>query len=157
MLPPSQVVNEGQSSQANQWKRKFRESEMGETQGAMPLLMVIDLEVETDDGANKSVEVEARKRAKHDCMVASMEGTLAMVKKAVVRVDEDEDEDEVMRRQKEKVEGKKQVITDEDEEMRRKGEKVEGKKKVQEDDHRPGCDEKVEWGHPMQPQKLFDR
>ena len=71
---------------------------MGETQGAMPVPMVIDLEAETDDGANKSVEVEPRKRAKYDCAVVSMEGMLAMVKKAVVQVDEDEDEDEVMRR-----------------------------------------------------------
>ena len=98
VLPPSQAVNEGQSSQAIQQKRKFGESEMGETQGAMPVLMVIDLKVETDGGANKLVEVEPRKRVKHNRMVASMEGTLATVKKAVVQVDEDEDEDEVMRR-----------------------------------------------------------
>ena len=150
MLPPSQAVNEGQSSQAIQRKRKFGESETGETQGATPVPMVIDLEVETDDGANKSAEVEPRKRAKHDRAVASMEGTLARVKKAVVQVDEDEDEDKVMRRRKEKVEGKKQAITDEDEEMRRKREKVEGKKKARDDDHCPGRDEKVERGHPTQ-------
>ena len=64
----------------------------------MPALMVIDLEVETDDGVNKSVEVEPRKRAKHNCVVGSMEGMLAMVKKAVVQVDKDEDKDKVMRR-----------------------------------------------------------
>ena len=72
MLPPSQAVNEGQSSQANQRKWKFEESEMGETQGATPVPMVIDLEAETYDGANKSVEAEPRKRAKHDRVVASM-------------------------------------------------------------------------------------
>ena len=114
----------------------------------MPAPMVIDLEVETDNRANKSVEVEPRKRVKHDCMVASMEGTLAAVKKAVVQVDKDEVEAEVMRRRKEKVEGKKQAIVDEDEEMRRKREKVEGKKKVRDNNHHPGCDEKVERGHP---------
>ena len=157
MLLPSQAVNEGQSSQAIQQKWKFGESETGETQGVMPVPMVIDLEAETDDGANKSVGVEPRKRAKHDRVVASMEGTLATVKKVVVQVDEDEVEDEVMRRQKEKVEGKKWVITDEDEEMRRKREKVEGKKKAQDDDHHPGHNEKVEQGCPTQLQKPFDR
>ena len=71
---------------------------MEETQGAMPVPIVIDLEAETDDGANKSVEVEPRKRVKHDHVVASMEDTLAVVKKAVMQVDKDEDKDEVMRR-----------------------------------------------------------
>ena len=123
---------------------------MGETQGAMLVPMVIDLEVEPDDGASKSVKVEPRKRVKHDHEVASMEGMLAAVKKAVVQGDKDEDKDKVMRRQKEKVEGKKWVVTNEDEEMRGKREKVKGKKKAQDDDHWPGCDEKVEWGHPMQ-------
>ena len=146
MLPPSQVVNEGQSSQAVQQKRKFRESEMGEMQGVMPVPMVIDLEVEPDDAASKLVEVEPRKRAKHDHEMASIEGALAAVKKAVVQGDKDEDDDKVMRRWKEKVEGKKWAVTNKDEEMRRKREKVEGKKKVQYDDHQPGCNEKVEQG-----------
>ena len=41
--------------------------------------------------------------------------------------------------------------------MRRKREKVEGKKKARDDDHCPGRDEKVERGHPTQPQKPFNR
>ena len=49
------------------------------------------------------------------------------------------------------MEGKKQVIANKDEKMRRKREKVEGKKKVRDDNHHPGCDEKVERGCPTQP------
>ena len=52
--------------------------------------------------------------------------------------------------------GEKWAVTNKDEEMRRKREEVKGKKKAWDDDHCPGCDEKVEWGHPMQPRKLFD-